>query len=108
LDYSAVLVSVKAESIHDIPSNMAVKNYNSTGTMGRITIIDFEDIGSSSDPSSGSDPDLSSIPDAASDADGFEMVEIEGGTGFADVPSAIGAPMPSIPHGASFSAAPAA
>jgi hypothetical protein len=106
LDYSAVLVTVKAESVHDIPLNLAVKNHNSIGTMGRVIIIDSDDLSSGSDPSD-SEPDLSPVPDALSDGE-FEMVELQGGCGYAEVLSAIGAPPPGIPHGAPSSAAPAA
>jgi hypothetical protein len=57
LDFSAVLVTVKAESISDVLFNLTVKNHCSTGTIGQITIIDFEDLASGSEPSSGHDLD---------------------------------------------------
>jgi hypothetical protein len=103
LDFSAVLVTVKAESISDVLFNLTVKNHCSTGTIGQITIIDFEDLASGSEPSSGHD--LDSIPQAFSSDE--EFVELQGGCGFADVLQAIGAPAPLVPHGEPSAAAPA-
>jgi hypothetical protein len=106
VDFQAVLVTVKAETITDIPMHLAVKNYCSVGTISEVTIIDFEDLASGSAPSSGSDPE--SIPAAASSVDDEEFVEFGGGAGYADAMEMLGVPPPLVPHGEPFGAAPAA
>uniref|UniRef100_A0ACD5TT34 Uncharacterized protein n=1 Tax=Avena sativa TaxID=4498 RepID=A0ACD5TT34_AVESA len=58
LDFSAVLVT-KAESIVDIPSNLNLKNHCSTGTIGTISIIDYDDLAPGSNPPSDHDFSLS-------------------------------------------------
>jgi hypothetical protein len=104
MDYSVVLVTVKAESLADIPFHLTVKNHCSIGAISRVSIIEFEDISANFDGPP-SDPDYDSVPDALSDED---FVEIEGGTGFATILNALGVPPPAIPHGAPSSAAPVA
>ncbi|KAK1670811.1 hypothetical protein QYE76_058970 [Lolium multiflorum] len=44
VDFQAILVTIKAESITDIPLNLAVKNYCSIGTFCEVNIIDFEEL----------------------------------------------------------------
>uniref|UniRef100_A0ACD5UUT9 Uncharacterized protein n=1 Tax=Avena sativa TaxID=4498 RepID=A0ACD5UUT9_AVESA len=105
LDYSAVLVTVKAETLTDIPRNLCVKNHRSDGAIGKVTIIDFEDLAPGSDPS---DHDFEPIPDALSSDDKHDGVLIEGGTDYASVMNALGIPAPQVPHGARSAAAPAA
>jgi hypothetical protein len=107
VDFQAVLVTVKAESIKDIPLNLAVKNYCSLGTLSQVTIIDFDDLSQGSDHSSG--PDLEDIPDAASSAEEEdELVDLPGGTAYPEMMEMLGVPPPLVPHGAPHSAAPAA
>jgi hypothetical protein len=106
LDYEAVLCTVKAETITDIPLNLYFKNHSSDGSIGEVSIIHFDDLAPASDPSSG--PDLDPIPEAYSSGDEYEVVDLQGGGGYADVLQAFGAPLPLVEHGAPFSAAPAA
>jgi hypothetical protein len=107
VDFQAVLVTVKAESITDIPLNLAVKNYCSIGTFCEVNIIDFEELAAGSDNSFG--PDFEDIPDAASSA-GFEdeLVDLPGGTAYPEMMELLGVPPPLVPHGAPHGAAPAA
>ncbi|KAK1660865.1 hypothetical protein QYE76_049024 [Lolium multiflorum] len=107
VDFQAVLVTVKAESITDIPLNLAVKNYCSIGTFCEVSIIDFEELATGSDNSFG--PDLEEIPDAASSVgDEAELVDLPGGTAYPDMMELLGVPPPLVPHGAPHGAAPAA
>jgi hypothetical protein len=106
IDFSEVLITVKAASLSDIPLNLTVKNHCSTGTISKVSIIDFDDLAQGSDPPSDG-PDLDPIPDAASSED-EHFVELQGGACFGEVLEAIGAPAPLIPHGDPSSAAPAA
>jgi hypothetical protein len=53
IDYSAVLVTVKAESISDIPLHLNVKNYCSLGSIAKVSIIGFKDLATSSPQSQG-------------------------------------------------------
>jgi hypothetical protein len=105
VDYHAVLVTVKAESITDIPINITIKNHCGNGSIGDITIIDFEDLAPGSNHSSG--PDLDSIPEAFSSGDEEELL-LEGGTPYAEVMQLLGVPPPLVPQGEPHSAAPAA
>ena len=96
INFSAVLVTVKGESFADIPRHLNLKNHCSDDTIGHVHIIDYEDLGGGSDqPSDPSDHGLSPIPEVFSSDE--DMVEIEGGTGYADVLQALGVPPPAIP-----------
>ncbi|KAK1615444.1 hypothetical protein QYE76_020966 [Lolium multiflorum] len=106
VDFSAVLVTVKAETLTDIPLSLCVKNHCSSGSFSDITIFDFEDIAPDSSPSSG--PDSDPIPEAYSSGDEQEGIELEGGAGYAEVMQVLGVPPPLVPHGEPHSTAPAA
>uniref|UniRef100_A0ACD5X706 Uncharacterized protein n=1 Tax=Avena sativa TaxID=4498 RepID=A0ACD5X706_AVESA len=104
LDFSVVLVTVKAESLFDIPKNLNVKNHCSVGTIGKVSIIGFQDLIA---PSDDSGPDSGPIPEAESSGDEEEVV-LQGGEGYAQVLQALGVPPPLVDHAAPSSAAPAA
>jgi hypothetical protein len=106
IDFSAVLVTVKAETITDIPLHLTVKNHCSNGSLAKVSIVAFDDLAPSSHDSNG--PDVDPIPEAFSSGDEQEYVELQGGETYADVLQLMGAPMPLVPHGAPSSAAPAA
>uniref|UniRef100_A0ACD5Z9H7 Uncharacterized protein n=1 Tax=Avena sativa TaxID=4498 RepID=A0ACD5Z9H7_AVESA len=106
IDYSAVLITVKAETITNIPMNISVKNHCSTGSIGKVDIIDFDDLAPSSGHSS--NPDSEPVPEAFSSDDEHQMIEIEGGAGYAEVLQALGAPKPLVDHAGPSSAAPTA
>ncbi|KAK1631775.1 hypothetical protein QYE76_006090 [Lolium multiflorum] len=107
VDYEAVLVTVKAETITDIPFSLAIKNHCSSGSFADITIVDFEDLAPGSGSSSGLD--LGPIPEAYSSGDDAEEpIHLEGGEGYADAMVALGVPPPLVPQGEPHSAAPAA
>jgi hypothetical protein len=107
VDFQAVLVTVKAESLTDIPMNLVVKNYCSVGTFSEVTIIEFEDLAAGSDHSSG--PDIDAIPDAASSVgDEEDLVDLPGGTAYPEMMEILGVPPPLVPHGEPHGAAPAA
>jgi hypothetical protein len=96
-DFSEVLITVKAESISDIPLHLTIKNHGSTGAISRVSIIDYEDlVPSSDDPSDGPRSDLDSIPEAFS-SDSEQFLELQGGACFGEVLQAIGAPSPLSP-----------
>ena len=59
MDYSAVIVVVKAESPADIPHHLNFKNHDSSGSVGRVHIFHIEDIDIPSDDS-GPDSDRES------------------------------------------------
>jgi hypothetical protein len=108
-DFTEVLITVKADSISSIPSNLTVKNYDSTGAISNISnisIIAFEDLTSGSDSSSDG-PGFEPIPEAYSSSN-EQYVELQGGGCFGDVLQAIGALPPLVPHAEPSSAAPAA
>ena len=105
LDFSAVLITVKAETLADIPSTLNVKNYCSQGTIGRVSIIGYDDLADDSNPPS--DHGFSPIPKADSDDD-LEHVELLGGGGYADALQAMGVPPSAVPHDDPSSATPAA
>jgi hypothetical protein len=67
-DFTEVLITVKADSISSIPSNLTVKNYDSTGAISNISIIAFEDLTPGSDSSSDG-PGFEPIPEAYSSSD---------------------------------------
>jgi hypothetical protein len=106
IDFSEVLITVKAETITDIPHNLTIKNHSSTGAISRVSIVAFDDLAPGSDPSS-DEPDFEPIPEAFS-SDDDQFVELHGGACFGEVLQAIGAPPPLIPHGEPSAAAPAA
>jgi hypothetical protein len=107
VDFQAVLITVKAGSLSDIPLNLAVKNYCGIGSFSEVSIIEFDDLEEGSDNSLG--PDLDPIPEAfPSDGEEDGLVDLEGGAGYADMMEALGVPPPLVPHGAPHSAAPAA
>jgi hypothetical protein len=107
VDFEAVLVTVKAESISDIPFTLAVKNHCSTGSFSDVTIVGFEDLAPGFEGSSG--PDLDPIPKAFSSGEEDEdFIQLEGGTGYAESMEILGIPPPLVPHGQPSSAAPAA
>lgn len=107
VDFEAVLVTVKAESISDIPFTLAVKNHCSSGSFSDITIVGFEDLAPGSEGSSG--PDLNPIPEAFSSGEEDEdFLQFEGGTSYAESMEILGIPPPLVPHGQPSSAAPAA
>jgi hypothetical protein len=68
IDFSAVLITVKAETISDIPLNLTVKNHCSTGAIANVTVIAMDPLAPSSGPSSDG-PDLEPIPEALSSGD---------------------------------------
>jgi hypothetical protein len=105
LDFLAVLVLVKAETISDIPLNLTVKNHCSNGSIANVSIIGLDDLAPGSRNSSG--PDFEPIPEAFSDEE-HEIIELQGGENFAEVLHAMGVPPPPVPHGDPSSAAPAA
>ena len=59
-DYSAVIVVVKVESLFDITHLIHFKNYDGSGSMGRVHIIHFE--GDDTDSDSNSDSNGSDAP----------------------------------------------
>jgi hypothetical protein len=106
IDFSAVLVTVKAETITDIPLHLTIKNHCSTGSLAAVTIMAFDDLAPSSKPSDG--PDFDPIPEAFSSGDEAEGIHLQGGETYADILQAIGAPPPLVPHGEPSAAALAA
>ncbi|KAG2644474.1 hypothetical protein PVAP13_2KG203246 [Panicum virgatum] len=60
MDYSAVILVVKAESPYDIPHHINFKNHDSSGSVGRVHFIHIEDI---DHPFPGGDPDSDSDDD---------------------------------------------
>jgi hypothetical protein len=106
LDFSAVLVIVKAKTISDIPLNLTVKNHCSNGSIATVSIIGLDHLGPGSDDSLG--PDLGPIPEAFSSGDEQEVIELHGGEIYAEVLHAMGVPPPLVPHGEPSSVAPAA
>jgi hypothetical protein len=104
VDFSAVLVTVKAKTITDIPMKLTVKNHCNNGSVATVNIIAFDDLAPGSDSSG---PDPSPILEAFSSHE-EQIVEIEGGTSYAEVMQVLGVPAPLVPHGTPTSAAPTA
>jgi hypothetical protein len=92
VDFSAVLVTVKDETITDIPMKLTVKNHYSNGSVATVNIIAFDDLAPGSDSSG---PDPSPISEAFS-SDEEQIVEIEGGTSYAEVMQVLGFPAPLV------------
>jgi hypothetical protein len=106
LDFSAVLVLVKAETITDIPLNLTVKNHYSTGSTANVSVIGLDDLAPGSNNPHG--PDFDPLPEAFSSDGEQEFIELHGGEGYVEVLQALGVPPPLAPQGEPSSASPAA
>ncbi|CAM0877939.1 unnamed protein product [Alopecurus aequalis] len=106
LDYTVVLLTVKTETLADIPSSINFKNHSGCGSVGKVSIIAYEDIIGSDPPSDTSS--LSGGSDAISLASSFDGVEIDGEMGFGKVLAALGMAPPMPDANTSSSVAPAA
>uniref|UniRef100_A0ACD5ZT50 Uncharacterized protein n=1 Tax=Avena sativa TaxID=4498 RepID=A0ACD5ZT50_AVESA len=89
-----------------IPTSLILSASQATGSIGKVDIIGFDDLAPGSGHSFG--PDSDPVPEAFSSDDEHQIVEIEGGAGYAEVLQALGAPLPLVDHAEPSSAEPAA
>uniref|UniRef100_A0A0E0LK88 Reverse transcriptase zinc-binding domain-containing protein n=1 Tax=Oryza punctata TaxID=4537 RepID=A0A0E0LK88_ORYPU len=61
-DYSAVLITIKAENLVDVPLQLFIKNHDGVGSVARVTIIHAEDLRASQLDDSDSDGPQSPQP----------------------------------------------
>jgi hypothetical protein len=106
VDFHLVLITVKAESLSSIPHHLTVKNHCGEGSIGDISIIDFEDLEAGVDGPDGPAPGLA--VDAFGHAGDEDGILLEGGTGIADMMQVLGIPAPAVPHSEPHAVAPAA